>query len=143
MLRLLLSLPVVAVFFVGPMFPSMVYGWDEEAHSPDQIKFFETEIKPILIENCFKCHGGKGKPKGGLTLTSRKGLLSGGDTGPAVSLESPESPTSASESVSSPPPQATAKSASMAKRAGTTRRRRAVMEPPWSRREPVRLCLVV
>ncbi len=62
---------------------------DESEHTAEQIKFFEAEVKPILVENCFKCHGAKGAPKGGLTLTSRKGLLKGGDTGSSVSLESP------------------------------------------------------
>jgi hypothetical protein len=49
---------------------------------------FEQEVLPVLKAHCFKCHGGP-KPRGGLSLTSRKGLLAGGDLGPAVSLEKP------------------------------------------------------
>jgi hypothetical protein len=50
--------------------------------------FFEKEVLPILKANCFKCHGGP-RPRGRLSLASRKGLLTGGDLGPAVSLEKP------------------------------------------------------
>ena len=60
-----------------------------EELSGEAIKFFETEVKPLLVEHCFKCHGRLEKPKGGLYLTSRGGLLQGGDTGAAVSLETP------------------------------------------------------
>src|SRR5438132_2956030 len=45
--------------------------------------FFETEIRPLLVERCHKCHG-ENKPKSGLRLTSRAAVLRGGDTGPAV-----------------------------------------------------------
>jgi mono/diheme cytochrome c family protein len=51
--------------------------------------FFEKEVLPILKTNCFKCHG-DGKTKGGLSLASREGLVKGGDTGPAISLDRPE-----------------------------------------------------
>ena len=42
-------------------------------------------LEPLaLLElHCVKCHGG-GKIKGGLDLTTRTGLLRGGDTGPAA-----------------------------------------------------------
>ena len=53
------------------------------------IKFFETKVKPILAANCFKCHGGEAKIKGGLRLTTRQNALKGGDSGPAVSLKNP------------------------------------------------------
>src|SRR5262245_14008846 len=51
--------------------------------------FFEKEVLPIIKANCFKCHA-TAKPRGGLSLASRKGLLAGGDLGPAVSLEKPD-----------------------------------------------------
>jgi mono/diheme cytochrome c family protein len=50
---------------------------------------FEKEVQPILKTNCFKCHG-DGKTKGGLSLASREGLVKGGDTGPAISLDRPQ-----------------------------------------------------
>jgi hypothetical protein len=46
-------------------------------------EFFEGEVRPILVDNCGKCHSGE-RPKGGLRLTSRADLLKGGDSGPAV-----------------------------------------------------------
>ena len=46
-------------------------------------EFFEKEVRPLLVEHCFKCHG-NGKAKGGLSLSSREGILKGGDSGPAV-----------------------------------------------------------
>ncbi len=50
--------------------------------------FFEKKVLPILQAKCFKCHGGS-RQRGGLSLASRKGLLLGGDRGPAVSLKKP------------------------------------------------------
>ena len=44
---------------------------------------FERDIRPLLIQNCQKCHSDK-KQQGGLRLDSRQALLKGGDTGPAI-----------------------------------------------------------
>ncbi len=55
----------------------------------DDLVFFREQVHPILRENCLKCHGEK--VKGGLVLTSRQGVLQGGDSGPAVNLTDPES----------------------------------------------------
>ncbi len=58
------------------------------AESPEE--FFESKIRPVLIEKCFECHSEKaGKSKGGLKLDSRAALLEGGDSGPAVIAEKP------------------------------------------------------
>ena len=43
-----------------------------------------TKIEPIFREHCFKCHSHGDKIKGGLVLDSPSGILSGGDTGPAI-----------------------------------------------------------
>jgi mono/diheme cytochrome c family protein len=56
----------------------------------EQVKFFESEVLPILQANCFPCHGGDKKAKGGLRLSSRETILAGGNNGPAVALEKPE-----------------------------------------------------
>ncbi len=53
------------------------------APDPEALKFFEMKVRPILAENCFKCHG-PAKQKGGLRLDSRPAVLVGGENGPAV-----------------------------------------------------------
>lgn len=55
-----------------------------------EVKRFESEIRPILVSNCVKCHSGD-KPKGGLSLTTRANFLRGGNSGAAVSLDDPAS----------------------------------------------------
>ena len=57
-----------------------------ESFSAEDVSYFETEIQPILQAKCYKCHG-NGERKGGLSLASRQGLLTGGDLGPAVELD--------------------------------------------------------
>jgi hypothetical protein len=52
---------------------------------PAGLEFFESKIRPILVDNCYSCHSQKSpKIKGGLLLDSREGVLKGGDTGPAI-----------------------------------------------------------
>lgn len=48
-----------------------------------QIEQFEKEIRPLFIEHCLECHN-EDANSGKLTLTSRATLLTGGETGPAV-----------------------------------------------------------
>ena len=48
----------------------------------DQIAFFEKKIRPVLVDNCYKCHSADAeKVKGGLTLDTRDGTRKGGETG--------------------------------------------------------------
>ena len=55
----------------------------------EQAQFFESKIRPILVENCQKCHGEK-KQSGQLRLDSAAGLLAGGESGAAVEPGHPE-----------------------------------------------------
>ncbi len=50
---------------------------------------FGSDVQPILEGRCLKCHGGGKRLRGGLRLTSREGVLAGGDSGPAIDLEEP------------------------------------------------------
>ena len=47
--------------------------------------FFESKIRPVLVERCYECHSSEAKKlRGGLRLDSREATRTGGDTGPAV-----------------------------------------------------------
>jgi hypothetical protein len=46
-------------------------------------EFFENRIRPLLIDNCYRCHGAD-KQRGNLRLDSRDAILHGGDQGPAI-----------------------------------------------------------
>lgn len=54
------------------------------ADDPVAIEFFESKVRPILVEKCYTCHSADTKPAGGLRVDDRNGLLAGGDGGPAV-----------------------------------------------------------
>ena len=45
--------------------------------------FFESKVRPVLVEHCYECHSGE-KTKGGLGLDTKQGWEKGGDTGPAI-----------------------------------------------------------
>ncbi len=64
----------------------------DDAPDPAALAFFESKVRPILVERCQACHG-EAKAKGGLRLDTRGGLLAGGGSGPAVVAGKPaESP---------------------------------------------------
>src|SRR4051794_9764053 len=52
------------------------------------VDFFEKQIRPILSEHCWSCHGAK-KQNAGLRLDSRAALLKGGESGPAIDEKEP------------------------------------------------------
>lgn len=53
--------------------------------------FFEQEVRPVLADNCFECHGPDlAKVKSGLRLSGRDALLGGGERGPALVPGDPE-----------------------------------------------------
>jgi hypothetical protein len=55
------------------------------ARADDGSALFESRIRPVLVEHCYKCHSGQARsPKGGLRLDSRDALRKGGGSGPAL-----------------------------------------------------------
>ena len=63
--------------------PSSTPAEDEPEFAAAEIEFFETTIRPLLVENCLSCHSGD-DPEAGLRLDRRVELLKGGESGPAV-----------------------------------------------------------
>lgn len=80
---------VAGILVVGAIFlaPLSTQAQPPRAITParEQIEFFESKIRPVLIKACYECHSAQAsKVKGGLYLDSRAGLLQGGDNGPAI-----------------------------------------------------------
>jgi hypothetical protein len=62
-----------------------VFGADVPPADAAGLEFFETKIRPVLVERCYECHSGQAKSlEGNLSVESRSALLKGGDQGPAV-----------------------------------------------------------
>lgn len=80
--RLSAPLFVFACFTAGASFAA-----DDAAR--EAMKFFENEVRPILVKRCYDCHS-KTKQKGGLRVDNIGYLKAGGDTGPALVPGQPE-----------------------------------------------------
>jgi mono/diheme cytochrome c family protein len=59
---------------------------------PAQIAFFESKVRPLLVEHCYQCHAADAEKgvKGGLLLDSRPGVLAGGELGAVIVPGRPE-----------------------------------------------------
>ncbi len=49
----------------------------------DQVEFFETRVRPVLVEKCISCHGDK-KQQASLRLDSIPSMVKGNESGPAI-----------------------------------------------------------
>ena len=56
--------------------------------SPAAVDFFESNVRPVLAESCFRCH--TDRETAGLRVDSREALLKGGDSGPAIVPGNPD-----------------------------------------------------
>jgi hypothetical protein len=76
-----LVIVLIALTGAGP-----VLAEDRTSHeASDGVAFFESKIRPVLIDKCYACHSRDAEElQGGLVLDSRAGVLNGGDSGPAV-----------------------------------------------------------
>jgi mono/diheme cytochrome c family protein len=78
----LLALTAFVVAFVTGSVRAVGGEPDAKAQAARE-EFFEQNVRPLLAENCYSCHGDK-KQKGGLRLDSLAAILKGGESGPAV-----------------------------------------------------------
>jgi hypothetical protein len=78
-----MSFRCVPALLVLPFFASFVVADEIPDFPADQVATFESEIVGILEANCLKCHSGE-KPKGGLDLTRRDAIITGGESGSAI-----------------------------------------------------------
>jgi hypothetical protein len=62
--------------------------------SPEGIEFFETHIRPVLVEKCYNCHSAEAKVlQAGLRLDNAEQMQAGGESGPVIVANKPaESP---------------------------------------------------
>ncbi len=81
----LIALPALMIFGHG----ALAFA-EPPSTNPAAAAFFESKIRPMLVERCFKCHGPESKPEGNLRLDSLAGLLAGGDLGPSIKPGNPK-----------------------------------------------------
>jgi hypothetical protein len=77
-----------AGFFLFLIFHAVAVSGAQEP-TPEQSRFFEEKVRPLLVERCFRCHSEK-KQEGDLRLDARNTILAGGESGPAVVAGKPD-----------------------------------------------------
>ncbi len=60
-----------------------------EKISSEDAEFFEKNVRPLLSQHCFECHGEK-KQEAGLRLDLQKSAMRGGDDGPVIRAGKPD-----------------------------------------------------
>jgi hypothetical protein len=74
----------IGKFAFGLALPVIVLAADSPSPTAAEAEtFFESRVRPILVEKCFACHADK-EQKGDLRLDSREAALKGNDGGPSV-----------------------------------------------------------
>jgi hypothetical protein len=57
----------------------------ESSPTPEQLAFFESRVRPVLIDHCYSCHSqDSDEPGGNLLLDSRPAIVKGGYTEPPI-----------------------------------------------------------
>ncbi len=72
-----------ALFGWAPMLVAQQPDLSDETQQ--QLEFFESKIRPVLVAHCYECHSAdSAELQGGLRVDSRATIRTGGDSGPAV-----------------------------------------------------------
>ena len=84
-MRISLALSLLAV---SAMTTSSAYAG---AADPAGVEFFEKNVRPVLADNCYRCHSSSAtKVRGGLYLDSVSAILKGGEDGPVILAGDPD-----------------------------------------------------
>lgn len=74
---MLLPLAISATIFAQAAKP--------QAITPEQLMFFESTIRPILVDQCYGCHSAQsGRSRGGYLIDTRDAARRGGGSGPGI-----------------------------------------------------------
>src|SRR4051812_17365740 len=76
-MKRMIPLPILLVLLMGSS------AAEEARPTPEQVQFFEAKVRPLLINQCQRCHGPE-KQNSGLRLDSAAAVRKGGDSGPIV-----------------------------------------------------------
>ncbi len=81
-----MKFPAFIIFVLGLIAqPAVAFAEEADARG---IAFYESKIRPLLIEQCYSCHSAKAlskkKLKANLLVDSLSAMLTGGDLGPAL-----------------------------------------------------------
>jgi Protein of unknown function (DUF1553)/Protein of unknown function (DUF1549)/Planctomycete cytochrome C len=80
-----------AVLFSVAVILAQVASAPAAEDDPKGIDFFEKNIRPVLIANCYQCHSASAKElKGELRLDTKEGLRKGGESGAVIILGKPQ-----------------------------------------------------
>ena len=72
---------LLAIALSGPLAAAGLQ--DPQKPTPEDARFFETRVRPILANHCYRCHASD-KPKSDFRIDSLAGMLRGGKHGPAI-----------------------------------------------------------
>ena len=83
--------PGLALLLLGGILPAASWSLAADvdipqphALKPAEVEFFESKIRPLLVQRCYACHSAEPAPMGGLRLDTKDGWVSGGGRGPAI-----------------------------------------------------------
>ena len=84
-------LPALILLTVSLLSPDQLFGSAPAGAKvdPEARDFFETKVRPLLVENCYSCHGDK-QQLSSLRVDSREALMKGGLRGSALVPGDPE-----------------------------------------------------
>ncbi|MEQ1826293.1 MAG: PSD1 and planctomycete cytochrome C domain-containing protein [Pirellula sp.] len=98
MLSRLIFITRFFIFMTGLSIVTPAHGDDKTAKVVDtpqftaeQIDFFESRVRPVLVQHCYECHStDAAKLQAGLYVDSREAILEGGESGAVVVVGKPE-----------------------------------------------------